>query len=108
MFHHLQVQQKLKTDTYEDIEELSADIELLVNNAKAFYKPDSVEYKDAIELWRIYTQNRLSLESGRLYWLVLLAIARYVYVLCYVFGFRTCQPTSLQNSPEEDQSSESF
>ncbi|KAL0811417.1 hypothetical protein ABMA28_009820 [Loxostege sticticalis] len=60
----LRVQQKLKTDTYEDIEELSADIELLVNNAKAFYKPESVEYKDANELWRLYTQNRQALENG--------------------------------------------
>ncbi|KAL0860989.1 hypothetical protein ABMA27_009518 [Loxostege sticticalis] len=60
----LRVQQKLKTDTYEDIEELSADIELLVNNAKAFYKPESVEYKDANELWKLYTQNRQALENG--------------------------------------------
>ncbi|CAG9794762.1 unnamed protein product [Diatraea saccharalis] len=60
----LRVQQKLKTDTYEDIEELSADIELLVNNAKAFYKPDSVEYKDAIDLWKLYTQSRQALENG--------------------------------------------
>ncbi|XP_059047820.1 protein polybromo-1 isoform X2 [Achroia grisella] len=60
----LRVQQKLKTDTYEDIEELSADIELLVNNAKAFYKSDSVEYKDAIELWKLYVQNKQALENG--------------------------------------------
>ncbi|XP_026322963.1 protein polybromo-1 isoform X2 [Hyposmocoma kahamanoa] len=60
----LRVQQKLKTDTYEDIEELTSDIELLVNNAKAFYKPDSVEYKDAIELWKIYMQNKQALENG--------------------------------------------
>ncbi|XP_041985190.1 protein polybromo-1 isoform X2 [Aricia agestis] len=60
----LRVQQKLKTDTYEDIEELSADIELLVNNAKAFYKPESEEYKDAIELWKLYTKNRQTLENG--------------------------------------------
>ncbi|XP_048486476.1 protein polybromo-1 isoform X3 [Plutella xylostella] len=60
----LRVQQKLKTDTYEDIEELSADIELLVNNAKAFYKPDSVEYKDAIELWSLYTRTKQALENG--------------------------------------------
>ncbi|XP_013138008.1 PREDICTED: protein polybromo-1 [Papilio polytes] len=60
----LRVQQKLKTDTYEDIEELSADIELLVNNAKAFYKPDSVEYRDAIDLWKLYTQSRQTLENG--------------------------------------------
>ncbi|KAL4708480.1 hypothetical protein ACJJTC_014088 [Scirpophaga incertulas] len=60
----LRVQQKLKTETYEDIEELSADIELLVNNAKAFYKPDSVEYKDAIDLWKLYTQTKQTLENG--------------------------------------------
>ncbi|KAG6449065.1 protein polybromo-1 isoform X3 [Manduca sexta] len=60
----LRVQQKLKTDTYEDIEELSTDIELLVNNAKAFYKPDTVEYKDANELWKLYLQTKQSLEHG--------------------------------------------
>ncbi|KAJ0170793.1 hypothetical protein K1T71_013565 [Dendrolimus kikuchii] len=60
----LRVQQKLKTDTYEDIEELSADIELLVNNAKAFYKPDTTEYKDAIELWKLFVQSKQALESG--------------------------------------------
>lgn len=34
----LKIQQKLKTDEYEDIDALQTDIELLVNNAKAFYK----------------------------------------------------------------------
>lgn len=58
------MQQKLKTDTYEDIEELSADIELLVNNAKAFYKPDTTEYKDASELWKLFVQSKQALESG--------------------------------------------
>ncbi|KAJ8709729.1 hypothetical protein PYW08_009733 [Mythimna loreyi] len=60
----LRVQQKLKTDTYEDIEELSADIELLVNNAKAFYKPDTVEYRDAVDLWKLYVQTKQALENG--------------------------------------------
>ncbi|XP_063369174.1 protein polybromo-1 [Cydia amplana] len=60
----LRVQQKLKMDNYEDLDELSADIELLVNNAKAFYKHDSVEYKDAIELWKLYTQTKHALENG--------------------------------------------
>ncbi|GBP69257.1 Protein polybromo-1 [Eumeta japonica] len=60
----LRVQQKLKTDTYEDIEELSADIELLVNNAKAFYKPDTIEYKDASDLWKLFIQHKHALDSG--------------------------------------------
>lgn len=34
----LKVQQKLKTEEYEDIDEFVADIELMVSNAKAFYK----------------------------------------------------------------------
>lgn len=57
----LRVQQKLKTDSYEDVEDLTTDIELLVNNAKAFYKSDSVEYKDACQLWDIFNTNKAKL-----------------------------------------------
>lgn len=57
----LRVQQKLKTDSYEDIEDLTNDIELLVNNAKAFYKPESNEYKDACTLWEVYNSNKTKL-----------------------------------------------
>ncbi|XP_070490387.1 protein polybromo-1 isoform X4 [Chironomus tepperi] len=57
----LRVQQKLKTDSYEDIDDLTTDIELLVNNAKAFYKPDSSEYKDACALWEVYNSNKSKL-----------------------------------------------
>lgn len=34
----LKIQQKLKTDEYENIDALQSDVELLVNNTKAFYK----------------------------------------------------------------------
>ncbi|XP_075218433.1 protein polybromo isoform X4 [Lycorma delicatula] len=57
----LKVQQKIKTDEYEDVDDLQEDIELLVTNAKAFYKRSSAEYKDAIELWDLFlsTKNKL-------------------------------------------------
>lgn len=57
----LRVQQKLKTDSYEDVEELTTDIELLVNNAKAFYKPGSDEFDDACSLWKFFNSNKAKL-----------------------------------------------
>lgn len=57
----LRVQQKLKTDSYEDLEDLTTDIELLVNNAKAFYKPDTDEYEDACTLWDVFNNNKAKL-----------------------------------------------
>ncbi|CAB0036173.1 unnamed protein product [Trichogramma brassicae] len=61
----LKVQQKLKTDEYKDMDELTVDIQLMVSNAKAFYSRTSQEYKDAIELWDlcISTKNRISEEN---------------------------------------------
>lgn len=57
----LRVQQKLKTDSYEDVDDLTSDIELLVKNAKAFYKPDSDEYDDACSLWDVFNTNKAKL-----------------------------------------------
>ncbi|XP_073832190.1 protein polybromo-1-like [Musca autumnalis] len=37
----LKIQQKLKTDVYKDLDGQVQDFELLVNNAKAFNKPDT-------------------------------------------------------------------
>lgn len=54
----LKVQQKLKTDSYDDVEELTQDIELLVNNAKAFYKYNTTEYQDACLLWQCFNTNK--------------------------------------------------
>ncbi|KAH8243896.1 hypothetical protein KR032_011238 [Drosophila birchii] len=63
----LKVQQKLKTDSYDDLEDLMADLELLIGNAKAFYKPDSCEYQDAVSLWQhIQTQRQRILEANGL------------------------------------------
>lgn len=60
----LKVQQKLKTEEYDDIEDFQADVELLVNNAKAFYKKSSQEYKDAQELWELFNQTKTRLFEG--------------------------------------------
>lgn len=47
----LKIQQKIKTEDYEDIEDMSQDVELMVNNAKSFYKVISSEiYLKAEEL----------------------------------------------------------
>ena len=54
----LRIQQKLKTDEYEDVDELTADIELLVSNTKAFYRKQSQEYKDACELLDLYYTSK--------------------------------------------------
>lgn len=57
----LKVQQKLKTDEYKEIADLTSDLELLVSNAKAFYKPDTSEYQDACLLWDTFNANRMKL-----------------------------------------------
>lgn len=57
----LKIQQKLKTDVYDDLEDLVQDFELLVNNAKAFYKPDSMEHQDAVVLWQYVCANKQKL-----------------------------------------------
>lgn len=54
----LRIQQKIRMDEYDDLETFSRDIELLVGNAKAYYKPDSAEYADAEQLWDVYTDLR--------------------------------------------------
>ncbi|KAJ8965410.1 hypothetical protein NQ314_004162 [Rhamnusium bicolor] len=60
----LKVQQKLKTDEYEDLDDLQSDIELIVNNTKAFYKRSSHEYKDATELWELFQTHKNKLLIG--------------------------------------------
>jgi protein polybromo-1 len=53
----LRIQQKIRTDEYDDLDQMTADFELLVNNAKAFYPEDSPGYQDACMLWEIYSQT---------------------------------------------------
>jgi len=57
----LKIQQKVKTDSYDYVDQLSADIMLMVNNAKAYYQKTSSEYKDACDLMELYELTRAEL-----------------------------------------------
>jgi len=57
----LKIQQKLKTEEYDEIEQLSQDVELLVSNAKAYYVETSVEYQDACDLIELFNETRAGL-----------------------------------------------
>lgn len=66
------MQQKLKTDSYEDVDELASDFELLVNNARAFYPADSEEHKDANALWELFQNQKSKILDGNYFFLFVL------------------------------------
>ncbi|MFH4974813.1 hypothetical protein AB6A40_001522 [Gnathostoma spinigerum] len=52
------IQQKIRTEEYNSVDEFCADFALLVDNNKMYFKEGSQEYQDACELWELFEIER--------------------------------------------------
>ncbi|XP_076125032.1 polybromo 1, like isoform X1 [Alosa pseudoharengus] len=55
------IQQKIRTEEYQDVDQLTADFQLMISNAKTYYLRESTEYSAACRLWELYLSTRSDL-----------------------------------------------
>lgn len=57
----LRIHQKIKSEEYTDLEQMTSDVALLVSNAKTYYEEDTQEYQDACNLWQGFDSAKAAL-----------------------------------------------
>lgn len=62
----MKVQNKLKNEEYDDIDEMTEDIGLIVSNSKQYYAEDSQEYSDAMLLLQTYDEMKTAVLARKL------------------------------------------
>lgn len=54
----MKIQNKLKNEEYDDIDQMTDDFSLLVKNALQYYRENTQEHQDASELWDLYEERK--------------------------------------------------